>query len=156
MFALKHKFGGNRKQRGVAVVECVIILPVVLFIMLAVAEMANLILTYNTLTRTVRDGARYISSEAGAGPGVIQLTDDKIERTQNLTVYGKITAGGKTVLPGMTTDNVVVNMETADDVFVSAVYNYQPLFVPVIPGIGGARMTGSGFEMTTKIVMTVL
>ena len=56
----------------------------------------------------------------------------------------------------MTIENVEVDMETSDDVFVSAIYNYQPLFVPVIPGIGGARMTGSGFEMTTKIVMTVL
>lgn len=156
MLRLNRKSVGHSKQRGVAVVECLIILPVVLFIMLAVAEMANAILTYNKLTQTVRDAARYISSEAGAGPGVIQLTDEKIERTQNLAVYGKIAAGGKTVLTGMAVDDVEVDMENADDVFVSAVYDYQPIFVPNIPGIGGARMTGSGFEMTTKIVMRVL
>jgi Flp pilus assembly protein TadG len=156
MWALKSKLDNHSRQRGVAVVECVIILPVVLFIMLAVAEMANAILTYNKLTQTVRDASRYIATEAGAGSGIVQLTDEKIERTVNLVTYGKITAGGPTVLPNMDPNRVAVTLATDDDVSVAVTYDYQPLFVPVIPGIGGARMNGSGFQMNTEIIMRVL
>jgi Flp pilus assembly protein TadG len=156
MWALKSKLGNQGRQRGVAVVECVIVLPVVLFIMLAVAEVANAILTYNKLTQTVRDASRYISAEAGAGSGIVQLTDEKIARTVNLVIYGKITAGGATVLPNLDPSKVAVTLANDDDVSVAVTYDYLPLFAPAIPGIGGARMNGSGFQMNTEIIMRVL
>jgi Flp pilus assembly protein TadG len=52
------------RQTGIAAVECVIVLPLVLFLILAVAEVGNAIQQYNSLTHAARDAARYASKKA--------------------------------------------------------------------------------------------
>ena len=93
MHTFMHKLGRPAQRHGIVAVETVIVLPVVLFLLLAVAEFGNAILQYNVLTRAVRDSARYIASDAGANAGVINLTAAKITTARNLAVYGTSTPG---------------------------------------------------------------
>ena len=67
------------KQYGLAMVEMVIVSPLLLLLIFGVAEMGRAFYQYNTLTKSVRDGARYLSGEAILGSTVIDLTVAKID-----------------------------------------------------------------------------
>ena len=116
-------------QRGVATIEVMIVTPVVLVIMLAVAEFGHALGEYNTLTQSVRDGARYIAEEASGEGGVVNLSATKITETRNLVAYGAV-GGTSALLPGLSPDNVTVTVVNSDDISVTAAYVYQPIFVP--------------------------
>lgn len=148
-------FKNRQRQQGIATVETVIATPVVLFLLIAVAEFGYAILQYNTLTQAVRDGARYIAEEAGAGTGVIQLTGEKIDRTRNLVAYGSI-VGSTPVLPGLAPGSVTIAAAGAGNVSVTATYDYQPIFTPNLPELVGATDAGGAFTMNAQVVMRVL
>jgi hypothetical protein len=144
------------RQKGVAVIESVIVLPLVIFIILIVGELGHAILQYNTLTRAARDGARYIAGAAEANTGVIQLTAAKIAATENLVAYGDINTG-TAVLPDFGIDNVSVELIAGTkNILVSVEYDYQPIFFPNIPTIMGISDTGGAFTMNAEIVMRIL
>jgi Flp pilus assembly protein TadG len=156
MHKFMHKLGKQaQRQRGIVAVETVIVLPVVLFLLLAVAEFGNAILQYNVLTRAVRDSARYVASDAGANAGVINLTAAKITTARNLAVYGTSTPG-TAVLPGLTPGNVTVAVVNTNDVSVSARYQYQPLFAGNIPALVGDGNAGGAFTMNAQVIMRIL
>jgi Flp pilus assembly protein TadG len=157
MRVLKSKLnrGTGLRQRGIVIVEAVIILPVVLFLILAVAELSNAILQYNVLTRAVRDSARYVAGDAGANAGVINLTAAKITTAQNLAAYGTAVAG-TAVLPGLVPGNITVAVVNTGDVSVSAQYQYQPLFADNIPELLGVGNAGGTFTMSAHVIMRIL
>lgn len=143
-------------QKGIAVIEAVIVLPIVIFIILIVGELGNAILQYNTLTQAARDGARYIAGAAEANTGVIQLTQAKIEAAENLVLSGDIDAGTP-VLPDLSIDNISVELiPNSKNILVSVAYDYQPIFFPNIPTIMGISGTGGAFTMNAEIVMRIL
>ena len=157
MHTLLHKLGRQaQRQRGIVAVETVIVLPVVLFLLLAVAELGNAILQYNVLTRAVRDSARYVSKVAAEeSEGVINLTAAKITTARNLAVYGT-TVPGTAVLPGLTPGNITVAVVNTNDVSVSARYQYQPLFAGNIPALVGDGNAGGAFTMNAQVIMRIL
>ena len=53
---------GVRRQHGIATVELAIVAPILLLILLGVAEMGRALFQYNTLSKAVRDSARYYST----------------------------------------------------------------------------------------------
>ena len=141
-FMPKSKWRVRKQQRGIVVIEAVIILPVVLFLILAVAELCNAMLQYNVLTRAVRDSARYAANVAEAGAGVqITLNATKISATQNLAAYGT-TGAGTAILPGLTPANITVSVLNNQDILVAAQYPYQPLFAGNIPALVGDGTAG--------------
>ncbi len=78
----------NKRQNGVALVEFALILPLLLLLTLITVEFGRAIWEYNTLTKSVRDAARYLS---------LQTPGTKIPEARNLLVYGN-TAGTGTPL----------------------------------------------------------
>lgn len=70
-------------QRGVAIVEFALILPLLLILTLITTEFGRAMYEYNTLAKSVRDAARYLS---------IQLPNTKVTEARNLVVYGKTAA----------------------------------------------------------------
>ncbi len=79
------------RQRGSAVVELAIVLPLLLLIFLGTAEFGRALFQYNTLTKAVRDGARYISQHSLKGStGVVDVPSSAVAvvETKNLVVYG--------------------------------------------------------------------
>lgn len=129
-------------QRGTAMVEFMIGLPVLLFLLFATAEIGRLIIQYNTLTKAVRDGARYAASNAIAnGTGLISVTPTLQSAVANLVVTGSTAGTGTPLLPGFSTSNVTVADAGSGYVSVSASYTYQPMVGASLPTFGlGARI----------------
>jgi Flp pilus assembly pilin Flp len=87
-------------QRGAALVEFALLLPFLIILLVIVAEMGRAIMTYDTLTRSVRDAARYLS---------MQAQDTGKTQARNLVVYGKTDPKAEEkvpVVPGLTLDEV--------------------------------------------------
>lgn len=90
-----------RKQRGVASVELGILLVPLVLLTFGTSEYGRAIYQYNTLAKSSRDAARFLS---GQGPG--DAAD--LDMAKCLAVYGNTDCSGSTLLPGLTTDMVSV------------------------------------------------
>lgn len=146
-------------QRGLAAVELAILLPVFLMLLLGTAELGRACLEYNTLTKSVREGARYLSARALNGAGVVSLSAADLLVGRRLVVYGNPAGSGKPRLSGLALDDVLVGTATADPggahVVVTASREYTPLFV-AIPRFGrGADVAPPG-TMTAASAMVAM
>lgn len=123
-------------QAGLATVEFALILPVLLILLLATAELGRALYQYNTLTKMVFDGARYLADNSLPGTTqVISVTGAVNTAARNLVVYGDTGGGGAPLLTGMTASDVTVTVIDATHVRVSAQYQYAPL-MPILPLFG--------------------
>ena len=89
----------NRTQKGVAIVEFALILPFLLLLTFITTEFGRAIWQYNTLTKSVRDSARYLSIQTPSDPVAIG-------KARNLTVYGNLAGTGTPLALGLSTSNV--------------------------------------------------
>ncbi|MFZ3186580.1 MAG: TadE/TadG family type IV pilus assembly protein [Pseudomonas sp.] len=137
------RHGGRRPrfQRGVAMVEFAITLPLLLLMLLAIGEFGRMLYQYNSLLQASRDASRYAASavwsSGGTEPGEGLKTQIK-----NVAVYGvpSSQAGFPPVVPGLTPANVQVSALGAEHVQVSITY----IFCPVI-GAGNCAGSLPGF-----------
>ena len=146
MVTVKLKFAGSRsRQQGLAVVEFVIVLPLIILLALAVTELGRGLYQYNTLTKSVQDGVRYLADRAIDGSGQLLITEELDGNTKKLVISGR-TGGGTPLLPtDEDTAPPVVTVEPIDvylpgmevygggsispnHVKVTATYNFSPLF----------------------------
>jgi Flp pilus assembly protein TadG len=158
MQSLSRIFFIGRREQGLAAVEFAILLPVVLLIMLATAELGRALYQYNTLTKAVRDGARYLSSVAITGDvGIIDLTTAKITETKNLVVFGNVSGAGTTLLPGLTAAQITILDPPPDPlhVRVQAAYSYQPILA-TLPGFGAMADISAAWTLTAAATMRAL
>ncbi len=153
-----HKAGLNKQQRGIALVEFVIAAPVVLFIALAIAEMGNAIMQYNSMTQSLRDGARHLASIAEKGSaGVVALTAEDQTEVSNLVAYGTI-AAGTPIIPGLSPGNVSIQDLGDGLLSVTVSHNYQPLLIGGIPRVfsRGAGSVNNALTMNAEMVVRAL
>lgn len=144
-------------QRGAAVVELAIALPVLLFLMLAVTEVGRILFQYNTLTKANRDATRFLANNATLGStDVILITPVVAQRTSNLAVYGNINGTGQPLLDGLSTGDVKVFAVDTVHVRVSMTYSYQPLFGATLPSFGIGDGTAMNIDMASSVVMRAL
>lgn len=87
--------------RGVAAVEMGILLLPLVTLAFGASEIGRAIYTYNTLDKTVRDAARYMSQH-GSGDPVIQA------EAKCLAVYGNTDCIAPALAPGLTVSQVSV------------------------------------------------
>ena len=87
----------NKRHKGVALVEFALILPFLLLLSITAVELGRAIWEYNTLTKSVRDAARYLS---------IQTPGTKVAQARNLMVYGNVGGTGSPLAIGLTLSNV--------------------------------------------------
>jgi Flp pilus assembly protein TadG len=87
----------KKKQAGVAIVEFALILPFMLLLTFLPTEFGRAIWQYNTLTKSVRDAARYLS---------VQTPGTHITEARNLMVYGNIAGTGSPLVLGLSLTNV--------------------------------------------------
>ena len=130
-----------KNQRGLAAVEFAIVVPVMLFLMLATAEFGRVFYQYNTLTKAVQAGARYASRPLLKTNKLTNLDDDFVQRIQNFVVYGKENVDGTdtAVLDGFTATgaNVVISSSTADKtITIEATYSYSLMVLSDFPLFG--------------------
>ncbi|PMJ92579.1 TadE family protein [Vibrio sp. 10N.261.55.A7] len=79
------------KQRGIAAVEFLITVPVLLLIIGAVTEFGNALIEYNTLNKMARNGARYATTEVTGTATYDQIADET--EIKNMVVYGTTAIG---------------------------------------------------------------
>ena len=143
-------------ERGVATVELVIVLPVLLLLLVATFEIGRALFQYNTLTKAVRDGARYIAAEAITGTlGTVDLTAE-ILPTKNLVVYGNANGVGPSILPNLSVGDVTVSGGANQTITVSVSYGYSPALFSEIPNFGFGGGQDLEFTLTATTVMRAL
>ena len=84
-------------QRGAAVIEFALVLPLLVLLSLTVVELGRALYQYNALAKSVRDGVRYLS---------MQLPGTNVEQARNLVVYGNLDGTGDPLVMGLATTHV--------------------------------------------------
>ena len=129
-------------ERGIELIEFALVLPFLLLLTLGTIEFGRIYYTYNTLTKAVRDGARYAATSRIKADGTWVATEiPSVEtRTRNLVVYGIISPTGSEpkIISDILTSQINVSPQRISDteqyVTVSAgAYPYSPLFSLIIP-----------------------
>jgi Flp pilus assembly protein TadG len=144
-------------QRGLAMIEFAISVPVLLFLMLATAEIGRMLFQYNTLTKTVRDGARYAATSAAVGSTrVVNITPAVRTETRNLVVTGNRIGTGAALLPGLTVNNVTVTDVGNGFVQVAATYTYLPILGATLPTFGLGAPVNLTMTLPATVVMRAL
>ncbi|RKZ62233.1 MAG: hypothetical protein DRQ44_11155 [Gammaproteobacteria bacterium] len=129
----------NKKQRGIAAIEFAIVVPVMLFLMLATAEFGRVFYHYNTLTKAVQTGARYASKPLMTTNELTNLDAGFKQKIQNFVVYGNENGGGAAVLNGFaaSSTNVSISTDIANKtITIEAQYNYDFAVLSDLPFIG--------------------
>jgi hypothetical protein len=106
---VKKQLSACSRQKGLAMVEFTILLPLLLMFFVAVAEFGILFFTHTTLTKTVENGARFLANNSidQVNRTVIDAGSETI--VKNLVVYGNAAGTGSVLIDGMTTADVSVD-----------------------------------------------
>lgn len=145
------------RQRGLAVVEFALTLPVLLLLMLATAEFGRMLSQYDTLTKAVRDSCRYVASKAAVGTTyVVSITSQLQGEAGNLVAYGNTNGTGTALLPGLAPSNVTVADAGGGYVSVSATYTYSPMIGNTLPTFGLGNPISLNLSLKTAVTMRAL
>ena len=121
-------------ESGQSLMEFAIALPLLLLIAFGITEFGRAYYQYNTLSKAIRNGARYISSHP--------YDTANITNTQNMVVYGQTSGSGTPVLPGLTPSMIAVtpsggtspyNAISPPQSVTVGVVSYP--FNPLVPGV---------------------
>ncbi|MDH1336688.1 pilus assembly protein [Comamonas thiooxydans] len=116
----------QHQQQGAALIELALSIPFMIMLSMIVIEFGRALYEYNTVTKSVRDAARYLSANT---PNT--LCPD----AQNLVVYGTTTAGSQPLAPGLKTSAVSCSWQTTG----------------ALPLINTVTVTVTGYHFTSPI-----
>jgi Flp pilus assembly protein TadG len=126
-------------EAGTQLAEMAIVLPLLLVLFGATAEFGRFFYTYNTLSKSTRAAARYLTASNKA-------TDDD---AKSLVVYGTTDDGTTPVLSGLSAGNVMITREGPtgypETVKVEITgYTYEPIF-----DLG--KLMGNNFSLSVDV-----
>lgn len=125
------------RERGIAVVETAVVLPLLLLIFLAVGELGRAFIQYTRLVHRGHAAARHVAENALSGTtGIPDLPAALLNEARNLVIYGVPVAAGTPAVPGLNASNVSVTVDTAGIVRVQMTYPYQPIVGTLLPAFG--------------------
>jgi Flp pilus assembly protein TadG len=146
----------TRRQRGLALVEVVLVLPVALILMMATAEVGRALMEYNALNKALREGARYVARTATLGStGIVQIDAPTRTATNNLIVYGNTQGTGSPRLTGLRANQITLAAAASGSVSLTAAYPYQPLFLR-IPGFTYGNDVDTALTLQAGVVTRAL
>ena len=143
------------RQRGLAIVETAITLPFLLFVMLAATELTNAFIQHMSLTKAVRDGARWAAEEAIVS-NTFRWTGALEKESRNLVVYGNRAGSGTPLIPGLSIDDVIARPVGGNNIEVSVNYPYSGIFGSVLPSFGYGSNISTLFNMNATVTMKAL
>ena len=144
-------------HRGAVLVEMALVTPILLFVMLATAELTRAFVDHNTLTKAVRNGARYVAANAYQGTtGVVVVGAALMAETKNLVVYGNTAGAGAPVLPGLTPADITVTDIGADNIQVSAAHTISGILGPVLRSFSGGPDINMVHNLQATVTMRAL
>lgn len=155
----RRAFKRPQAQRGVAMVEFAIALPLLLLLLLAIGEFGRLLFQYNSLLQASRDAGRFVAGQAwNATLGKVELSADLMSKTKSVALYGAPANpnGYPPMVPGLTAADVsVTEVVGANHVQVSITYTFRPVIGGTIPGFFGAPIP-LGIALSSTVVMRAL
>ena len=154
----RRAFKRPQAQRGLAMVEMVITLPLLLLLLFAIGEFGRLLFQYNSLLQGSRDAGRFVAGQAwNATLGQLDLNATLQSQTKSVAVFGTPTNpnGNPPAVPNLTTGNVTVAAVGTDHVRVSITYTFQPVIGAALPGFFGNAIP-LGIALTSTVVMRAL
>lgn len=152
----RREFKRPQAQRGLAMVELVITLPLLLLLLCAIGEFGRLLFQYNSLMQASRDAGRFVAGQAwNATLGQLDLNNTLQTQAKNVAVYGTPTSSGTPAVPNLTTGDVTVAAVGTDHVRVSITYTFQPVIGSALPAFYGNSVP-LGIALTSTVVMRAL
>lgn len=151
----KMNVNNSHKQSGLAALEFVLLLPTMLFIAFVVVDFARLLYQYDTLTKSTRDAARYISLQVRPSDYATNASyNAAIANAQNLALCGSIAAcGTNTLVKNLTTSNISIDYPATVtpglDYVRVRIQNYNNSFITDVLGAGFTKNLGT-ISMTMR------
>lgn len=146
-------------QRGIAIVEATIVLPLLLLLMLAIGEFGRMLYQYHILTKAVRAGTHHLGPENWHNDDFERpMMEDKIRK---LIIYGNDSTSVNGVLPGLTASDIAISYKqipagsTYTYMVVDASYNWQPVFGSNFNTFFGSELDLS-FPLETSITSRMM
>lgn len=127
------------RQRGVAMLELSVTLPLLLAICFSIVEFGRAIYTYNTLAKSARDAVRYLTTQAAGDT-------DAWATARNLMTYGNPAGTGSPLLPSLDATNMGDRIVIHD-----ASNNASNLNQGTNPAINTVTVTVTGYQFTPLI-----
>lgn len=147
----------SARQRGTALVETIIVSPLLLFLILATAEITNAFVDHNTVSKSVRSAARYVASNSLLGTtGTVYLPDTLITETRNLIIYGNVAGSGTPRVRGLASADVQVVPLADNNIQVTASYLYTGLLGSTLPALGLGSDIDLGVTLQATVTMKAL
>ena len=135
-----------RRQQGVAAVELGLLLIPLITLIFGVSEYARAMYQYNTLAKSARAGARYLSQYQAGNAAAIAVA-------KCLVVHGNTACNGAPVAPGLTSAMVVVADASTDNTLKLQPVTASGLTVGVT-NLVRVRVTGYQVVPVVTFVMT--
>ncbi|MCK6262461.1 pilus assembly protein [Vibrio sp. ZSDE26] len=139
----------KQKQRGIAAIEFLVTVPVLVIIVGAVTEFGNAFIEYNTLNKMARNGARYATSEVTGTTSYDQIADET--EIKNMVVYGTTAVGDSSspLISGLTANDISID-HSNQYVTITINHTYTPRtsFLSSIFDSSGAPMNVSAVMRT--------
>jgi Flp pilus assembly protein TadG len=145
---------------GIAAVEMVITLPLILLLLTPVAELGRAFIQYSRLSHRVQAGARFVADNAYQGStGVPVLTQQVRQQAINLVLYGRTVETGTDPLavPELAESDLFIDVSSSGLVTLSANYTYRPMIAGLLPVFGfGDDLDISTLKLQPRAVMRAL
>lgn len=145
MLDIREKLSGFfKREHGTQMIEFAIVFPVLLLLFAGTTELGRLFYTYNTLAKSTRSGARYLST--------VQSVSGSTAAAKNVVLCGNAAGCGgvnqpPVILPNLTANNILITPPPTGVATVKYVtveitgYSYTPLVFNL------SAMTGGNFNI---------
>ncbi len=134
----------RKKQRGLAAVEFLISVPLLMIILAGITEFGTALIRYNTLNQMASDGARYAVSEIYGTASSDQIADPTA--IKNMVLYGDPDGGTTPLIANLTADNIQIVKENKY-VTITITYPYEPVLSTLLADLN------LDFNLTTSAIM---
>lgn len=117
-----------QEQKGLAVIEFIIALPVLLMLSVLIIDVCRAFIQYTEVNKALQNGVRYALVDTYGTLDFSAIADEA--SIKNVVVYGKPAGGGTPVIDHIEVGDITVTQPTAatKQVTLSATYDYVPIF----------------------------
>ena len=121
---------GKNRQTGIAALEFIICLPVLLMLAVLLIDVSRAFIQYTEINKALQNGVRYAVVDTYGTLDFFSIADE--DKIKNMVVYGKpvVTDADIKVVNYLDTTDVIITTPTASskEVTISASYMYVPIF----------------------------
>lgn len=142
-------FGAVSKQKGVAMIEFAIAVPVLVFGLLVAADFGRLAYQWNTLTKAVQAASRYCGMSGHYSSATYSIDAATVSTAQS--VFKQTAQSISTTLPNAKVEPKIINLRNY--CFVQAEYNYKwmvPWVGRVLNGSSTRKIEASATNMLMR------